>query len=210
MRAERAAETRRSIAEAAGQLFAQEGFTGTTVAAIAKRAGVAPQTVYAVFGSKGAIVGALLAGFEENADAAEWRTRITAEPPHRRLDAFAQWSRALFSSSKAVIAATQGAASDPAMIELRVRGDRHRRVALRSLVSGLADAGALAPGLTEDQAVDRAWVLTGIELYLATTDGCAWSDDEYADWLSALLRSQLLREELADLTTTEHPRAPRT
>jgi len=63
---------------------------------------------------------------------------------------------------------------------------------LASLIAGLADRGALAAGLTRQRAVDRAWVLTGVEIYLGATDGCGWSDAEYATWLADLLVSQLL------------------
>lgn len=193
LRDERAADTRRRIAAAARELFTDHGFAGTTVTRIAQNAGVSDQTVYACFGSKGAIMRALLMQFEEDADAAGWRARIASEPsPHRKLEAFAQWSRAFFASSKQTIALAQSAAGDPALIELREQGDRHRREALVTLVSGLTRSGVLRPGLGESQAVDRAWMLTGVELYVAATDGCGWSDSEYASWLADLLRCQLL------------------
>jgi AcrR family transcriptional regulator len=193
LRVQRAAETRRRIAAAALELFAARGFSGTTVASIAKRAGVAAPTVYATFGSKGAIVRALLTQMEDNADVAQWGARIAAEPdPELKLEAFARWSRVLFSTSKAVIAAADGAVSDPAIVELRDEGNRHRREGLREVVSDLAEAGALSAGLTEGQALDRAWMLTGVELYLNATDGCGWSDDDYERWLTALLQEQLL------------------
>ena len=57
---ERAADTRRRITTAALDLFTEHGF-GATITAIAERAGVAPQTIYATFGTKGAILQALLA-----------------------------------------------------------------------------------------------------------------------------------------------------
>ena len=193
LRQERAADTRRRIAAAALELFTERGFGGTTVAAIAERAGVSAQTVYATFGSKGAILRAMLAQMEENADAAGWRERIATEPgPRGKLTAFAQWSAGLFASSKAVIAAAQGAASDPALLELRAEADGHRRAALDALVGTLEVSGALRAGLSRSQAADRAWILTGVELYLGATDGCGWSDTAYAEWLAELLISQLL------------------
>src|SRR5215469_6730517 len=94
LREQRAADTRRRIANAALELFTEHGF-GATVTAIAERAGVAPQTVYATFGTKGAILLALLAQMEENADAPGWRDRIAAEDdPRAKLEAFARWSAA--------------------------------------------------------------------------------------------------------------------
>lgn len=194
LRDAQAAQTRRRIARAAQELFAAHGFAGTTVAAIAERAGVSAPTVYATFGSKGAIVRALLTQMAADADVAGWRARIDGEgDPHRKLAAFAGWIRALFSSSKATIAAAQGAAGDPAILELRDEGDSNRRKALARVVSALATAGALQAGLTEARALDRAWLVTGVELYLAATDRCGWSDDEYERWLTALLQGQLLR-----------------
>ena len=149
--------------------------------------------MYATFGSKGAILRALLAQMEENADAAGWRERIATEPaPRGKLTAFAQWSAGLFASSKTVIAAAQGAASDPALLELRAEADGHRRAALDALVGTPEMSGALRAGLSRSQAVDRAWILTGVELYLGATDGCRWSDAAYAEWLAELLISQLL------------------
>jgi AcrR family transcriptional regulator len=192
LRQERAADTRRRIATAALDLFAEYGFGGTAVRAIAERAGVSAQTVYATFGSKGALLRALLDQMEENADAALWRERIAADPdPRGKLTAFAQWSAGLFAGSKAVITAAQGA-NDPAILELRAEADGHRRAALDALVGTLGASGTLRAGLSHRRAVDRAWILTGVEPYLGATEGCGWSDTAYAKWLADLLVSQLL------------------
>ena len=192
LRQERAADTRRRIAAAALDLFAEHGFGGTAVAAIAERAGVSAQTVYATFGSKGALLRALLEQMEENADAALWRERIAADPdPRGKLTAFAQWSAGLFASGKAVITAGLGV-NDPAILELRAEADGHRRAALDALVGTLEASGALQAGLSHRRAVDRAWILTGVEPYFGATEGCGWSDTAYAKWLADLLVSQLL------------------
>src|SRR5687768_4543024 len=53
-------QTRQQIAEAAHTLFAQRGYGGTTIEAIAQEAGVAPETIYATFGSKHKILWHLL------------------------------------------------------------------------------------------------------------------------------------------------------
>lgn len=190
LREERAADTRRRISEAARKLFTERGFAGTTIAAIAERAGVSGPTVYATFGSKGAIVAALLAQLEDDADVAGWRARLDAEKdPARKLELFARWTCAMFSTSKTVIELARGAVADPALLRLREEGDRHRRDGLRNLLSSLA--GALRPDIDEQQALDRAWMLTGVGLYLDATDGCGWSDAQYRDWLADLLSDLL-------------------
>jgi AcrR family transcriptional regulator len=193
LRQERAADTRRRIATAALDLFAEHGFSGTAVTAIAERAGVSAQTVYATFGSKGALLRALLDQMEENADAALWRERIAADPdPVGKLTAFAQWSAGLFASIKPILIAAQSAASDPAVLDMRAEADGHRRAALDALMGTLEASGALRAGLSHRRAVDRAWILTGVEPYFGATEGCGWSDTAYATWLADLLVSQLL------------------
>src|SRR3954447_6096511 len=60
-RAEGAVRTRLKITKAAKDCFERHGWSGATVALIAKRAGVAQSTVEAVFGTKRALLGAAVA-----------------------------------------------------------------------------------------------------------------------------------------------------
>lgn len=199
VRAEKAAATRARIAAAALALFKEHGFAGTTVAAIAEQAGVTPQTVYTGFGSKGAIVTALVAGMEADAESTRWLERMQSEDdPARRLDFFAQWTAAFLAASVGAMDFVREAATDPSVIALREEGDRRRREGLTHLVTRLNDNGALMPGLDITRAVDRAWMLTGLDLYLGARTGCGWSDAEYAQWLGELLQSQLLGEGSSD------------
>ena len=55
-REQQALETRENILNAAEKLLQTKGYVGMTVEAMAKEASVAPQTVYAVFGSKRGIL----------------------------------------------------------------------------------------------------------------------------------------------------------
>ena len=65
----RAAETRRQVVEAAHRLFVANGFAGTTIAAVARGAGVSAPTLYAAFSSKAELLRSAtdlaLAGDEE-------------------------------------------------------------------------------------------------------------------------------------------------
>ncbi len=60
LRARHAADTKAQVLAAAAELFAESGWSGTTVSAIAKRAGVAVETVYSGFGSKKHLLRAVL------------------------------------------------------------------------------------------------------------------------------------------------------
>lgn len=186
----KAAETRARIAAAAKASFAEHGFAGATIADIARRAGTSSQTVHAHFGTKGAIVLALLTQLETDAGAAEWRARIAAAPTAQgKLRAWAGWTAAMLSPGRDFAPVMQEAVAEPAMAELKAQGDAHRREALTGLVSSMA--AGLRPGLPVERAIDRAWILTGIEVYLAAA-ASGWTDEEYADWLGETLCAQLL------------------
>ena len=59
-RKEQARQTRLQITEAAHRLFIERGYAGATIDGIAQEAGVAQETVYAIFGSKRKILAYLL------------------------------------------------------------------------------------------------------------------------------------------------------
>lgn len=56
VRQKQAEETRDRVADAAEILIKENGYESTTIGAVAKRSGVATQTVYAIFGSKQGIL----------------------------------------------------------------------------------------------------------------------------------------------------------
>ncbi|WP_162803088.1 TetR/AcrR family transcriptional regulator [Ornithinimicrobium avium] len=197
VRAQQAARTREVITRAARRLFEKDGFAASTIAAIAAEAGVSQQTVYTAFGSKAALVRAIVEQMEESADAAAWRRRIASEEdPARILTAFAQWTRAFFEASSPSFAIAQEAM--PELAELTAEGDAQRRRALEALIGRIGRAGGLRDGLPEREAVDRAWLLTGIHPYLDATQACGWTPAAYADWLAESLAQQLLAAPTCD------------
>ena len=56
VRAEQARLTQRRITDAAHRLFLTQGYGQTTLAAVAREAGVSAQTIYNVFGTKPALL----------------------------------------------------------------------------------------------------------------------------------------------------------
>ena len=55
-REEQTAQTRRDIIAAAGVLFRERGYAGTSMPEIAAEAGVAVETIYRAFGSKAGLL----------------------------------------------------------------------------------------------------------------------------------------------------------
>src|SRR5919205_4323677 len=95
--------TREAIVEAAARLFRERGYVATTIDAIAREAGVAPQTVYTAFGNKREILTALMrsrvAGDEEGTpmDAREWiRAAREQDDPREILRLIARGGTRLF------------------------------------------------------------------------------------------------------------------
>src|SRR6478672_11174897 len=101
-RREQAAATRRQILDAAERLFREQGYAATTMAAIAREAGVALKTVYLAFETKSGVLRALwnlgLRGEDDGVPVPqrEWYRAVLAEPDAgRQLEATAASSRAV-------------------------------------------------------------------------------------------------------------------
>lgn len=194
LREERTQETRLRIRTAARELFAASGFSETTVTQIADRAGVAPQTVYSVFGSKGGIVTSMLEDIEESSDREAWIARLRAEQdPHRQLRLFVSWIRSLFEQGAPILRAALSARSDTDVADLADRGDDHRRNGTRELTKIWAQLGALREDLEPEEAAQRLWLLTSFEQYLLAIDTLDWDADRYESWLADLLEREILR-----------------
>ena len=78
------------------------------------------------------------------------------------------------------------------MPDLRAQGDRNAQDWLAPIVAALAEAGLLDPELSQEEAIDRALLLSSVELYFRATVGRGWTDDAYQQWLTESLRQQLL------------------
>lgn len=193
LREERARDTRVRIRESARHLFSTGGFTETTIAQIAEGAGVAPQTVYAVFGSKANIVAEMLEQVEESAELEARVGEMVAEPdPRRQLRMFLSMNRALFENSAPVVRAALAARGDTDVAALVERGDANRRFGTKQLTEMWSRKGALREGMDPADASERLWLLTGAEQYFLATDSLDWSGDQYEQWLGDLLERELL------------------
>ena len=102
LRSEQTALARRSILAAAGRLFVEKGYLGTTLATVAAQAGVSVQTVYNVIGGKPAVLKAVydatLAGDDEPiamGDRPAFRAMAQASNGREMLERYAELGRQL-------------------------------------------------------------------------------------------------------------------
>lgn len=193
LREQQAEETRRRIRDAARGLFEETGFAATTIAAIARRAGVSPATVYANFESKAGIVGAMLEDLEDGAGM-DWRIpeMLAEEDPHKCVALFAAGNRAVFEFGHVILRAAYDAMGIPEVRALAQAGDANRRRAADTLVGRWHAAGALREGLRPKKAAETMWLLSSVEQYLLATEVLGWSGNVYEQWLGRLLADVLL------------------
>ena len=82
LRQEHAQLTRERIADAARKLFARNGYAATTLSEVASEAGVAVQTIYAVYVSKAGILDALREAVMAQPEAVQfYREAMNASSP---------------------------------------------------------------------------------------------------------------------------------
>lgn|SRR5512146_665220 len=199
-RREQAAATRRQILEAAQRLFERDGYASTSIAAVAREAGVASKTVYLAFESKRGLLLALwhllLRGDEEPVPVGErdwFRAVVEERDPERRLRLNARNSRVVKERAGGLLAVIRDAASVDAEIDaLWQRIEREFRANQRSVVELLHEQGALRAGLDVERAADVLWALNHPSLWWLLVGERGWSGDEYEAWLADLHSAQLL------------------
>jgi AcrR family transcriptional regulator len=196
-RAAQAAATRGRIVAAARELFAQQGYGATTLAAVAERAGVAVQTVYATFGSKRAILTALIDAIEVEAELPLLLEQFRAPGvgPREQLALDIGFNRRLWDRGADVVEAIRGAATtEPELADASREGDDRRRAAQGRLVRAWARAGALRPGVTTRRATDIFWTMSGPEVYRLLVVESGWSGNRYEAWLNEMLLAAIFAD----------------
>jgi AcrR family transcriptional regulator len=199
LRAEQADGTRHRVLAAARDLFLQRGYAGTTVVAVARAAGVSPDTVYVSLGGKqGLLEGVLSMAISDPDDEAQRdqdRRRqdiLRLADPHERLRRLVELSCQTLARTSPVHAVIRGAADGhPFAAEMRARMLRVRQqIQSRNLETYLG--AALRDGLTVAEAAERYSALLSPELYHLVTVERRWSTRRFASWVIELLDHDLL------------------
>jgi len=180
---------------AAGRLLADRGYAGMTIAAVAREAGVAPETVYAAFGNKRTLVGALVQTAVRGGDPAPAAAQAGAAAVAAATDQREQVG--LFAADVVERLERVGpvlqaltASGEPELAELLARVDRDRLEGLRRFVAVLERGGPLRTDAAA--ATETVWALASPELYGMLTARRGWSRERYRDWLADTLASALL------------------
>lgn len=193
-----ALETRRRILTEAKELFLRQGYAGTSVAAVARTAGVAERTVYLVFPTKAALLNEVIVDAVRADDSeAPLREQFAAAleaPAAELIRRFAAANAAVMARTARVMAIGEGAAAgDPQLAQLRERGHAALRVDCHRIAEALAARDALAHDLSVEDATDTMYALLNESVFLRLVDGREWSVERYQAWLERLLVATLLR-----------------
>jgi len=180
-----AQQTRSDVIRAAILLFSENGWSGTTLAAIAAEAGVAVETVYSVFGTKKALLreamDASIVG-----DAAP--IPMTERPEYQRMGVGSLVERiragvrvhsdAMARSARVWRAMREAAAADAEVAAWCTELEKNRREQNQ-------DSLRMILGRTvEGEQLDLIWALLSTEVYLKLREERGWSTKRLERWIA--------------------------
>ncbi|GIF69564.1 TetR family transcriptional regulator [Asanoa ishikariensis] len=187
-RQEQARLTRQAILEAAAKLFVDPGYAATPLTAIAAEAGVAIQTVYAVFGNKRQLLSDLvdvtLAGDDERV-AMQNRSFVTdirgLTGLRPRLARFARHLAEVHARQARVMLALAGAATADADASAIWRKNlEERRHGMLMFAADLAETGEVR--IDQEQAADVLWLAQDVRNYDWLVLQRGWSTEQFERW----------------------------
>lgn len=196
LREEQARATRQRVVEAAYRLFVADGYPRTSIASVAAEAGVAVDTVYHLFGTKGGLMQAVMdvTVGGDDADVAvldrpDKQVMRLESSPRRQVQVFAAGMTEQLARVGPVWEVLIGAAAvDPDLA--RLRDDiqlRQRRMMARTVAGWLAARGPFRDDLTVDDVAAVIWTATSPEVFGMFRNAWGWDADRYRHWLEDLL-----------------------
>ncbi|CAH0140268.1 TetR family transcriptional regulator [Microbacterium sp. Bi121] len=199
LRAQQALETRRRIIEASARLFATNGYQATTIAAIAREAGVSSETVKSASSKAELLISAFEVTFSgsEGADSltdTEVAAGVLDVPDPGFLDAVLTQIAAANARGHALWTVLLGAALSDPVVDAALQGMLARRAADNiAFVTELVRRGLAAH--TQDVAGTAAVLsfLLSPEAYQQLVAQSGWSPERYRAWLRAAVAAELGR-----------------
>lgn len=200
-RRQAAAARRTRILDAARRHFSEQGYTATTIEAIAASAGVSAETIYLTHKTKAAllarVVDVALAGDEEDAPLAE---RPLFEDVRNERDQRRQ-VRLLARNARIVLERSGGlqwtllmaSGHEPEIADLVDRYNRRRLEVMGTFIGWIEKNGPLAEGLTHGSATETYWALSSTEIHHMLRVRLGYSADDYETWLGNQLEKSILR-----------------
>jgi AcrR family transcriptional regulator len=198
VRDEQAARTRVRILDAASELFLDRGYGRTTMKDIADRAGVARDTVHAVFGSKARVLTALIDlrlvpdGSAPSARERPEALAVKDEVDQRKqIERFANFMAGISTELRPVFEILRTASAvEPEMAPVFEEMDRFRMDNMQRYAKWIAARGPLR--VNTRRAGEIIWALASPDVARMLCDELGWTQAQHARWLSDTLIRTLL------------------
>jgi AcrR family transcriptional regulator len=198
VRDEQARRTRARIVRAADELFREKGYAKASMKDIAERAGVARDTVHAVFGNKAALIPAMVdlrlvpdESVANVAEGAEGQAVRNETDPARQVELFADFITRLNVELRPVFEVMRSAApSEPAVAATLKKLEKNRMRNMRRYAGWFAACGPLR--MSEDAAADTLFAIVSPDVGRLLCDELGWSRDRHAAWVADMLKRALL------------------
>jgi AcrR family transcriptional regulator len=198
-RREQARARRLAVVLAARDLFERDGFRATTIAAIARHAGVSAESVYKGFGTKAALAKAVfdlvIAGDDEPVPVAERPAMqaIRDEPDVRRKIAMFVGGLAQRQARSAAvqILIRDGRHVDDSLAPIWAKLTDEGLTGMTMLGRQLLETGQLRDGISLDEVRDVLWNYLAIDTYERLVLTQHWSLERYSHWLARAITSAI-------------------
>jgi AcrR family transcriptional regulator len=195
LRERQAQLTRDEILKAARRLFAERGYTRTSVRDIAEAAAVSAQTVYDSIGSKQALVARLNDLIDAEAGIVDIVSAGARSGDAGQVAALsAKVTRSILEHCADIIhALVTGAAAESDLAVALAEGHRRHVEGCRMIVGLLEKMGALNESVAADDAAETLAAISDVQVALLLRDDYGWSLDRIESWIARTSQSLLLR-----------------
>ncbi|MBT2538732.1 TetR/AcrR family transcriptional regulator [Arthrobacter sp. ISL-69] len=194
-----AEQSRLTVLARARELFLGKGFGATTIAEIARAAGVSPESVYKNFGGKPGLVraiqeqsllGAGVLPAQQRSDLAQ----LTTTDPLVLMEQFGRLNSEVSTLVTPIVLLIREAAAsgDADMADLLQEVDDARYRRMLHNAQQIAARGILRPELSAQEAADVMFASTAAELYETLVLKRGWSADRYGTFIARTLAANLL------------------
>jgi AcrR family transcriptional regulator len=198
-RRQAAAHTRTAILDAARELFTERGYAATPMTAIADRAGVALDTVYAAVGRKPDLARLLIetaisgTGQAIPAEQRDYVRAIQAAPDaETKIALYAAAITAIAPRMALVLAIIQQTPGEPELAQLWHQIAERRATNMRLFIADLASVHPLRQDT--DEAADIVWATNATELYQLLVGQRGWTPQRYQRFLTDTWHRLLLTD----------------
>lgn len=197
LRARQALETRERIVSASARLFATQGYQATTIAAIAREAGVSAETVKTTASKAELLIAAFEVTFSGSEGAetladTEVANGLVDLPDDVFLDTVLTQITTANARGHGLWTVLLGAAlSDPVVDDALRRILEHRRADYRGLVSELRRRDLASPGIDDSAVADALSFLLSPESYQQLVTQSGWTSERYAEWLRRAVHAEI-------------------